>query len=78
MHNVDLPGIDDGFPIKAHQMDGFHIPAESLHVVQIRIYGIEALYARRPGRNYKILAGSHQFDSGSRDMGLQILGIISP
>ena len=57
--------IDNGFSVKSHKMDGFHILTESFHVVKVCINRIKTLYSCCSCRDHKILSRTHQLDSCS-------------
>ena len=77
MHNGNLARVDDGFAVKAHQMNGLDILAEALHVIKVRVHGVKALHTGSTGGDDHVLACAHQFNAGARDVGLQILGVVA-
>ena len=77
MYDRNLSWIDDRFSVKSHQVDILYILTEAIHIIQIGINGIKALYACGSCCDYHILSCSHELDSGSCDMCLKVFGVIS-
>ena len=69
--------IDNGFSVKSHKMDGFHILTESFHVVKVCINRIKTLYSCCSCRDHKILSRTHQLDSCSCNVCLKIFCVIT-
>ena len=51
-------------------MDGLYVPAEAVHVIQVGVYSIKALYTCRTGCDDHVLAGTHQFQACTCNVGL--------
>ena len=60
--------IDNGFSVKSHKMDGFHILTESFHVIKVCVYSVEALHTCCSSCDHKVLSCSHKLNTGSCDV----------
>ena len=58
-------------------MDIFNILTETIHIIQICVYGIKALYTSCSCCDHHVLSCSHELDSGSGNMCLKVFCIIS-
>ena len=76
MYNTDLSWIDNRFPIKSHQVNRIDIFSKTIFIFQICINGIKTLHTGCPRSDDKLLSCSHQFYSGSRNVGMQIFRVI--
>ena len=77
MYNVDLSWVDDGFSIKPHQVDILNILTETIHIIQICVYSIKALYTSCSCCDHHVLSCSHELDSSSGNVCLKVFGVIS-
>ena len=77
MHDIDLTRINTGLSIEAHVMNRLNILTEALHIIEVRPYGIEALYASGTCSDDHLLTGTHELNAGTGDVCLQILCVVT-
>ena len=78
MYNGDLPGVNKGLSVKAHEMDHFSLLLKAFHIVKIRKDRVKALHPGGSRGDYHLLPRARKLNAGKGDVRLEILCIVAP